>query len=137
MIIVGGSRRQLYDVFYPPNNESTTGVVLVFWALVSSFFGLAVFAYYMAPLDHPLLLVTTSRAVYVDEGFFSDAAQNIVKFGQFGLPYNFPHWFGSPLLTFLEAIAFSVFGPSIQVTTRVASLHDTYRLFFLYTLGNA
>ena len=56
-----------------------------------------------------------TRALYVDEGFYSDAAQNLVKLGHWGMANDSRHWPGSPLTAILQSVAFTLFGASVEV----------------------
>lgn len=92
-----------------------------FWLLTGALLALGVLAWLTIDLDHPFLIATNSRALYVDEGFYSDAAQNFAKFGRWGFPYDFPHWAGAPFLTFIQSLVFPVFGASLE-TARLLSV---------------
>lgn len=93
----------------------------LFWLVAAVLAGLGAAAYTTITLDHPFGLATNSRALYVDGGFYSDAAQNFIKFGRWGLPFDFPHWAGAPLLTFIQSVVFAVFGASLE-TARLLSV---------------
>ena len=86
---------------------------------------LGLLAYATISLDHPFGLSTLSRALYVDEGFYTDAAQNYVKFNQWMFPLDSRHWPGAPFVALLQAMVFSLFGVSIEaarMTSVVLSL---------------
>lgn len=72
-------------------------------------------------VDHPFGIATSSRALYVDGGFYSDAAQNWVKFDQWAFDYDSRHWVGTPFLAVLRAQIFSWFGVSLEVA-RLSSI---------------
>ncbi len=102
---------------------------------------LIVLAYLYVDYDHPFLLATISRALYVDEGFYSDAAQNFIRFGVWDLPHDSRHWPGTPFATLLQTMVFSVFGVSITVVRMicvVSSAISGLALFFIArtTLSN-
>jgi len=82
---------------------------------------LALVAWLTITIDHPFIIASHSRALYVDEGFYSDGAQNFVKFGRWAFPFDFPHWAGSPFLTAVQTAAFSAFAPNLE-TARMVSV---------------
>jgi hypothetical protein len=82
---------------------------------------LGVLAYSSIHLDPPFGLSTLSRALYVDEGFYTDAAQNIVKFNQWMFPLDSRHWPGAPFVAVVQSLSFSLFGASIE-TARMTSV---------------
>jgi 4-amino-4-deoxy-L-arabinose transferase-like glycosyltransferase len=59
--------------------------------------------------------------LYVDEGFYTDAAQNAVKFNQWMFPLDSRHWPGAPFMAISQYLAFSLFGVSIE-TARMTSV---------------
>jgi len=76
-----------------------------------------------------------SRAMYVDEGFYSDAAQNFVKFGSWGLPYDLRHWPGAPMLTVLQTSVFSVFGISTTAARLISVVFGLVSFVSLYLIA--
>jgi 4-amino-4-deoxy-L-arabinose transferase-like glycosyltransferase len=90
------------------------------WLLSAILVALGILSWATLYIDHPFLIATNSRALYVDEGFYSDAAQNFAKFGRWGFPYDFPQWTGAPFLTFIQTLVFPVFGASLE-TARLLS----------------
>ena len=72
-------------------------------------------------LDPPFGLATYSRALYADEGFYVDAARNLVQFGRWSLPYDFDHWPGAPMLNVILAAVFGLFGASLE-SARISSM---------------
>lgn len=96
---------------------------------------LAIFAYSTIQIDHPFkLLDISSRALYVDEGFYADAAQNLVKFGQWDMPLDSRHWPGAPFLAMLQSIVFSVFGVSLTGARLISIILSLISVFALYAL---
>lgn len=92
-----------------------------FWFMLAVLVGLFVLAYETVHVDHPILIMSISRALYVDEGFYSDAAQNFAKFGRWGFHLDFPHWSSDPLVTFFQSLVFYFFGASLE-TARMLSV---------------
>ncbi len=99
--------------FHPSFEGNGQSAALWLWLVIGSLLLIGVLAYYYVDYDHPFILATVSRALYVDEGFYADAAQNLVKFGSWDLPYDSRHWPGAPFLAFLQSITFSVVGVSL------------------------
>lgn len=108
------------DRLFHPSYDSGPASRLAIWILIAALAFLAFLAYLGLYLDHPFLIATNSRALYVDEGFYSDAAQNFAKFGRWGFPFDFSQWVGAPFLTFIQSLVFPVFGPSLE-TARLLS----------------
>jgi len=94
-------------------------------------------AYYTIDLDHPFALATTSRALYVDEGFYADAAQNFAKFNQWMFPLDSRHWPGAPFLTSVQTVVFSLFGVSLEAARLVSIVLSLISLFALYGIARA
>ena len=92
-------------------------------------------AYITIDVDFPFKIATNSRALYVDEGFYSDAAQNFVKFGTFELPNDTKHWPGAPLLTVLQTPVFSVFGPTITAVRMLSVIISAIGCLAFYLLA--
>ena len=106
--------------------------ILVVFALIICFTANAWILY-----DPAFEIGTFSRALYVDEGFYSDAAQNFVKFGQWGLTYDSRHWPGAPLLTVIQSLTFSVFGVSLSVARMISVVFALISMFSLYAIARA
>jgi 4-amino-4-deoxy-L-arabinose transferase-like glycosyltransferase len=109
--------------FFPPyyRSENSKYQYLPFLILVVFLSGLGLLIYSTIHLDHPFGLSTLSRALYVDEGFYTDAAQNIVKFNQWTFPLDSRHWPGAPFMALVQSLSFSLFGVSIE-TARMTSV---------------
>jgi hypothetical protein len=90
---------------YKYNEFIFLGLVLLSFALLG---------YLTLDLDHPFGVTTNSRALYVDGGFYSDAAQNWSKFGQWSFDYDTRHWPGAPFLSLVRALVFELFGVSLE-----------------------
>ena len=78
---------------------------------------------------------TQSRALYVDEGFYADGAQNLVKTGHWDIELDSRHWPGSPLTLFLQGIVFSLFGASVTVARILSVLIGLLGLWALYSIA--
>ncbi len=76
-----------------------------------------------------------SRALYVDEGFYSDAAQNFIKFGSWGLAFDSRHWPGAPSLTVIQALLFSLFGVSLTVARMISVVCAIISLLCIYAIA--
>ena len=87
--------------------------------------------------DPAFHIATMSRALYVDEGFYSDAAQNFTKFGSWGLVFDSRHWPGAPFLAFIQAIFFSIFGVSLTVARIISILFGILSLLSIYAIARA
>ena len=109
--------------------DMALGLLLLFAAIVS--FG----AYLTINYDAAFGIATKSRALYVDEGFYSDAAQNFVKFGAFGLPFDSRHWPGAPLLTVIQTLFFSIFGVSLTVARMISIIFGVISLLSIYSIA--
>ena len=86
-------------------------------------------------LDPAFNVATVSRALYVDEGFYSDAAQNFTKFGSWGLVYDSRHWPGAPLLMVIQATFFSIFGVSLSVARMISIGFGIVSLLSIYAIA--
>lgn len=104
------------SLFYVSRSDADTprGLSWSFRFLLLVLLALGGVAAVTVALDHPFLIMSYSRALYVDEGFYSDGAQNLVKTGQWALPFDFPHWVGTPFLTLLQSLVFPLFGASLE-----------------------
>lgn len=129
---------QLLNTFFLPPKGSTgdylspaagLGLLLAF-ALV-----LMVAGYLAVYLDPAFNVATVSRALYVDEGFYSDAAQNYTKFGLWGLVYDSRHWPGAPLVTVIQTIFFSVFGVSLSVARMISIGFGIVSMLSIYAIA--
>lgn len=108
------------------------------WALAAFLAVLFIIAYLTIHVDHPLGISGKSRALYVDEGFYSDAAQNFTKFGRWSFPLDFPHWAGAPLLTFIQSVVFTVFSPTLETARLLSvafSLVTALAFYYLARMG--
>lgn len=76
-----------------------------------------------------------TRALYVDEGFYSDAAQNLIKLGQWNMLHDSRHWPGSPMTAVLQSIAFSLFGASVEVARMLAAVLVALGAWALYSIA--
>lgn len=76
-----------------------------------------------------------TRALYVDEGFYSDAAQNLIKLGQWDMLHDSRHWPGSPMTAILQSIAFSLFGASVGVARMLAAVLVALGAWALYSIA--
>lgn len=86
-------------------------------------------------IDPPFFLVDLfSRALYVDEGYYADAAQNLVKFGQWVFPHDNQVWPGAPFLSVLQAAVFSVFGADISTARLISIVGSAVGVWALYLL---
>lgn len=117
-----------------PGADSSSGTNWSFWFMTAVLLVLAASAYATIEIDHPFMISSHSRALYVDEGFYSDGAQNFAKFGQWELPYDFPHWAGSPSLTLLQSATFSIFGPSLETARLISVALSLVTAFAFYGL---
>lgn len=110
--------------FYPSldDQSSRRSEFPAFLILCSMLLMFAVLGYVTLDLDHPIGIATDSRALYVDGGFYSDAAQNWVKFGQWSFQYDSRHWPGAPFLAVFRSQVFSWFGVSLE-TARLSSIY--------------
>lgn len=96
---------------------------------------LFVVAYLTIHVDHPLGIASKSRALYVDEGFYSDAAQNFAKFGRWSFPFDFPHWAGAPLLTFIQSAVFPLFEPTLATARLLSVVFSLVTALAFYSLA--
>lgn len=78
---------------------------------------------------------TLTRALYVDEGFYSDAAQNLIKLGQWDMLHDSRHWPGSPMTAILQSIAFSIFGASVEVARMLGAVLVALGAWALYSIA--
>lgn len=76
-----------------------------------------------------------TRALYVDEGFYSDAAQNLIKLGQWDMLHDSRHWPGSPMTAILQSIVFSFFGISIEVARMLGAVLVALGAWALYSIA--
>lgn len=109
---------------------STASALLLIFAVAASITGYLTIHY-----DPAFEVATVSRALYVDEGFYSDAAQNFTKFGSWGLPFDSRHWPGAPLLTVIQALFFSIFGISLTVARMISILCGIVSLLCIYSIA--
>ncbi len=87
-------------------------------------------------VDHPFsLLDTFSRALYVDEGFYADAAQNLKKFGQWDMPLDSRHWPGAPFLASVQSLIFSIFGVSLTAARLISIFFSLVSGLALYSMS--
>ena len=93
--------------------------------------------YFTINYDPAFAIATKSRALYVDEGFYSDAAQNFVKFGAWGLTYDSRHWPGAPLLTFIQTLFFSIFGVSLTLARMISILFGIVSMLSIYAVARS
>jgi len=122
-------------LFYPSLEATETASRVCFWILAAALFALGAAAYFTIHLDHPFLIGTNSRALYVDEGFYSDAAQNFAKFGRWGFPLDFPHWAGAPFLTFIQSLLFTIFGANLETARMLSVVMTVISGFAFYSLS--
>lgn len=101
--------------FLHSNNPHWAGDRSAVLILVAILLGLSILAYYFTDINFPFGLGTYSRALYVDEGFYSDAAQNFIKYGAWHLPHDVRFWPGAPTLLILQTAAFSIFDTNLTV----------------------
>ena len=88
-----------------------------------------------AEISHPFEIMTRmSRALYVDEGFYADAAQNFVNFGHWDMPYDSRHWPGAPALVFIQTIVFSIFGASLTAARGISMVFGLISIVCLYMM---
>ncbi len=88
-------------------------------------------------INFPWDLGTYTRALYVDEGFYSDAAQNLVKLGRWDMLHDSRHWPGSPLTALFQSAAFTLFGASIEVARMLSVVLGATGGWALYSIGKA
>ncbi len=99
------------------DNSRTIAIRILLGLLLS----VAILGYFTLDIDHPFLLLDiASRALYVDEGFYADAAQNFKKFGQWDMPLDSRHWPGAPFMAFIQTIVFSIFGVSLSAARLIS-----------------
>ena len=106
-----------------------------FGLLVTFAIALTITGYLAINIDPAFDVATVSRALYVDEGFYSDAAQNFTKFGSWGLVYDSRHWPGAPLLTLIQAIFFSIFGVSLTVARMISIGFGIVSMLSIYAIA--
>ena len=78
---------------------------------------------------------TQTRALYVDEGFYSDAAQNLIKTGTWEIAHDSRHWPGSPLSLVLQSVVFTLFGASITVARLLSVLLGAIGAWALFSMA--
>jgi 4-amino-4-deoxy-L-arabinose transferase-like glycosyltransferase len=98
---------------------------------------LGLLVYSTIHLDHPFGLSTLSRALYVDEGFYTDAAQNAVKFDQWMFPLDSRHWPGAPFMALSQYLAFSLFGVSIETARMTSVMFSLVSGLAIYSIARA
>ena len=86
-------------------------------------------------INPPFGIATMSRALYVDEGFYADAAQNFVRFGDWGMPHDLRHWPGAPMLTVLQTTVFSLFGVSVTAARLISVAFAVLSIGCLYLIS--
>lgn len=125
--------------FFPPYQSGNTlkYQYLPFIILTVFLLFLGVLGYYTIEMDHPFGLATESRALYVDEGFYADAAQNFAKFGQWMFPFDSRHWPGAPFLTVAQTIVFSLFGVSLEAARLLSITLSLISCLALYGIARA
>jgi len=96
---------------------------------------LVLLAYITHDINFPFDLGTYTRALYVDEGFYSDAAQNLVKTGAWEMLHDSRHWPGSPLSLVLQSLAFSLFGASVEVARMLSVTLGALGAWALYSIA--
>jgi len=126
-------------LFRPASGNGAAAPAISWWFcfLVLVLLGLAAAAYATILLDHPFVISSNSRALYVDEGFYSDGAQNFVKFGRWGFPYDFPHWVGTPFLTLLQTLLFLVTGPTLEAARSLSVVLSVITALAFYAVARA
>ena len=100
-------------------------------------FCLLLVAFLTHNINFPWDLGTHTRALYVDEGFYSDAAQNFVKLGRWNMLHDSRHWPGSPLTALFQSVAFTIFGASIEVARMLSAVLGVVGGWALYSIGKA
>lgn len=118
-----------------PGGSPAGAVSGPFWIMVVLLLAVAGAAYATILLDHPFLISSHSRALYVDEGFYSAGAQNFAKFGHWGFPFDFPHWVGAPFLTMLQSLVFPVFGASLDTARMLSVVLSLVTALAFYSLA--
>ncbi|MFC1665912.1 hypothetical protein ACFL17_09880 [Pseudomonadota bacterium] len=110
--------------FFPSfdDQSSHSSELPAFLLLCISLVLLVVIGHLSLDLDHPFKIATNSRALFVDGGFYSDAARNWVQFGQWSFQYDSRHWPGVPFLSVFRALVFSWFGVSLE-SARLSSIY--------------
>lgn len=96
---------------------------------------LAALASYFVHVNFPLGITTSSRALYVDEGFYSDAAQNFVKFGTWHLPHDIRFWPGASFVTAIQSVAFSIFGATVTTARSISVFFSVVSGLSLYLIA--
>ena len=127
-------RNSLFLASAPSGNEylkpsMALGLLLLFAVVIT------VTGYSTINYDPAFGIATKSRALYVDEGFYSDAAQNFVKFGSWGLTYDSRHWPGAPVLTLIQTLFFSIFGVSLTAARMISILFGVISMFSIYAVA--
>lgn len=117
-------KSKLDSYFYPSLGQQSSwkNEIPALLTLCAILLLVTVIGYMTLDLDHPFRIATTSRAVYVDGGFYSDAAQNWAKFGQWSFEYDSRHWPGVPFLAVFRSQIFGLFGVSLE-TARMSSIY--------------
>lgn len=123
-------------IFYPScnGNPASGAWNRPFWFMVALFVGLGIVAYATVAFDHAFGIATNSRALYVDEGFYSDSAQNFTKFGRWDFPFDFPHGAGAPVLVVIQSLAFPVFGATLETARLLSVAFGFITAFAFYSL---
>ncbi len=96
---------------------------------------LALLAYLTYDVNFAYGRGSATRALYVDEGFYSDAAQNLIKTGQWGMHHDSRHWPGSPMTLVLQSIAFKLFGANVLVARMLAAFLVLIGAWALYSIA--
>ncbi len=116
--------------FIRPQRERDWDILMLLLLLC-----LLIAAYLTHSINFPWDLGTYTRALYVDEGFYSDAAQNLVKLGRWDMLHDSRHWPGSPLTAIIQSIAFTLFGASIEVARMLSAMLGAVGGWALYSIS--
>lgn len=113
--------------------RSLTTLIWFFLALfVCTVFVVAAFS--VIDKDHAFGIVTNSRALYSDEGWYVKAARNLNVFGKVMLEYDFQHWPAAPIYSAVQSGMFWMFGVGME-TARGWSVFATTGAFLAFYLA--
>ncbi len=73
------------------------------------------FAFQSVEIDHAFEIITNSRALYTDEGWYLKLARNINIYGFENIEYDFQHWPAAPVYNLVVTGVFGVFGVSMEI----------------------
>ncbi len=111
-------------------SDRAINIIFILFCLV-----FVAFVYLTININPPFGIATMSRALYVDEGFYADAAQNFVRFGDWGMPHDLRHWPGAPMLTVLQTTVFSLFGVSVTAARLISVAFAVLSIICLYLIS--